>query len=76
MIKYIKRIIFGWRYKKAVKNAQNLHEQTGKKYMVIIWNGKPQVAAKSNLRQLIKTKRFRKGIRIADIERMALYITK
>ena len=65
MIQLIKRMIFAWRYKRAVARACKYAKLYGRKYYVLYMGGK-----------LIHRHRFRKGTTIRDIEKMALFITK
>ena len=76
MIQFIKRVIFAWKYKRAVKKAIKLANLTGLRYFVVYMNGSLKVAPKKTFKQLIAQKRFRKGTTIQDIERSALFITK
>ena len=76
MISFIKRMIFAWQYKRAVKQADSLSKSFGLKYLVIYMNGSIKVVPKRNLRALVHAHRFRKGIKVADIEKQALYVTK
>ena len=76
MIKYIKRLIFTWNYKQAVKEAAKQAEVTGLRYYVILLNGRLKVVPKKTIKQLIKNHRFRKGTTLRDIEKRALFITK
>lgn len=76
MFSLIKRLIFSFRYKRAVKQAIRLHNASGMKYYVIYINGSVKVVSKRAIKQLIATHRFRKGVTIQDIERNALFITK
>jgi hypothetical protein len=76
MIKFIKRLIFSWRYKHAVKQANKFSKLFGMKYMVLFWNGEFKVVPKKNLRALVHAHRFRKGVTLADIEKRAVYVTK
>lgn len=76
MIRYIKRLIFAWKYKRAVKKAIKLATLTGLRYFVVYMNGSLKVAPKKVFKELIAKKRFRKGTTIADIERTALFVTK
>lgn len=76
MIQFIKRVIFAWKYKRAVKKAIKLANLTGLKYFVVYMNGSLKVAPKKTFKQLIAQKRFRKGTTIQDIEKSALFITK
>jgi len=38
--------------------------------------GKLRVVAKQTVSHLVRTRRFRKGVRTADIEKKALFVTK
>ena len=76
MIQFIKRVIFAWKYKRAVKKAIKLANLTGLRYFVVYMNGSLKVAPKKTFKQLIAQKRFRKGTTIQDIERSALFFTK
>lgn len=74
MVQLIKDIIFAWRYKRAVKKANKLSQLFGMKYFVICLNGGLKVVPKQAIRELVRTRRFRKGVTVADIEKRALYI--
>ena len=76
MIELIKRIIFAWRYKRAVRKAKQLAELTGLRYWVIYLNGGLKVVPKKAIKELVKNRRFRKGVPVDDIEKRALFITK
>jgi hypothetical protein len=76
MVQFIKRLIFAWEYKRAVKKAAKLANLTGLRYFVVYMNGRLKVAPKKTFKQLIAQKRFRKGTTIHDIEKAALFITK
>ncbi len=76
MIQLIKDIIFGWRYKRAVKKALKVQSLTGRKQFVIMYNGKPVVVSKRKIRSLVSTHYFRKGLTVQDIEKRALFVTK
>lgn len=75
LIKYIKRLIFAYRYKNAVKQAIKLHDLTGRKYFVIVMGGKPKPVSKRTIKQLIAAHRFRRGTTVRDIENRALFTT-
>ena len=76
MIQLIKRMIFAWRYKRAVARACKYAKLYGRKYYVLYMGGKLKVVPKRNICELIHRHRFRKGTTIRDIEKMALFITK
>ncbi len=75
MTRLIKDIIFGFRFRRAVKKADRLHHITHRKYMVLVINKKLEVLSKKEIRQFVANGIFRKGINVQDIERKALYIT-
>lgn len=75
MIKLIKDIIFAWKYKRAVWEAKKLSALLGMKYYVLNIGGRLKVVPKQNIRHLVRTHRFRKGIKISDIEKRALFVT-
>ncbi len=76
MIQLIKKIIFAWKYKRAVKKANNLSKLTGLRYFVIYMNGSLKVVPKMVIKEMVNRHRFRKGVRMADIEKRALFVTK
>lgn len=76
MIRLIKDLIFAWRYKRAVKKADKLSRLFGMKSFVISLNGGLKVVPKQTVRELVRKRRFRKGVTVADIEKRALYVTQ
>lgn len=75
MKELIQRIIFAWRFKRAVRKANKLSALFRMKYLVINMGGRLKVVPKQNIRRLVRTHRFRKGVKVADIEKHALYVT-
>lgn len=75
MYRLIKDIIFGIRFKRAVKKADYCHHTTHKKYMVLVINKKLEVLSKQGLKKFIRGGVFKEGTTIADLEKKALYIT-
>ena len=76
MIQVIKDIIWGWRCKRAVRKADRLSKLFGMKYLVVYMNGSLKVVPKRTIRELVAKHRFRKGVKVADIERCAIYATR
>ncbi len=76
MIQVIKDIIWGWRCKRAVRKADRLSKLFGMKYLVVYMNGSLKVVPKRTIRELVAKHRFRKGVKVADIERHAIYATR
>lgn len=75
MIRLIKDIIFGFRFKRAVRRADRFHHITHRKYMVLVINKKLEVLSKQEVRKFVAGGIFRKGTTVGDIESKALYIT-
>lgn len=75
MFKTIKKYYAAWCYKRAVRKAKKLAELFGMKYYVINLGGSLKVVPKQTIKELIKRKRFRKGVTVEDIEKHALFIT-
>lgn len=75
-MKTIKKLIFNWRYRSAVRKADKLHKATKRKFLVVVLGGKPAVLSKRKVRNLIATRYFRKGTTVRDIEDRALYIAQ
>lgn len=72
----IKRYIFAWRYRRAVRKARKLAELFGMRYYVLAYRGRPVIIPKQTVKELIKRRRFRPGTTVADIEKTALFITQ
>ena len=75
MKKIIKELIFGFRFKRAVKKAYRFHHITHRKYMVLVINKRLEVLSKQELRKFVANGIFRKGTTVQDIEQKALYVT-
>ena len=75
MIRLIKDIIFGFRFKRAVRRADRFHHITHRKYMVLVINKKLEVLSKQEVRKFVAGGIFQKGKTVGDIESKALYIT-
>lgn len=76
IIDWIKQIIFARKYRRAVRQAKNLAELTGLRYWVISLNGELKVVPKKTIKELVRKRRFRKGVTVDEIEKRALYITQ
>ena len=75
MFKTIKTYYAAWRYRRAVRKARKLAKLFGMKYYVINLGNSLKVVPKQTIKELVKRKRFRKGVTIEDIERHALFVT-
>ena len=75
MFKLIKRLIFAYKYKKAVKRADYFRHITHRKHMVILLDGKLHVIAKQDIKTFIRKRLLKKGTTVGDVEKIALYTT-
>ena len=75
MFQLIKDSFFAFRFKRAVRKADQLHHITHRKYMVLVINKRLEVISKQELRKFVANGIFRKGTTVQDIEQKALYVT-
>ena len=75
MFQLIKDLIFGFRFKRAVKKADRFHHITHRKYMVLVINKKLEVLSKQKIKKFVGNGIFREGTTVEDIEQKALYVT-
>lgn len=76
MFTAIRKYIWAIRFRRKVKEANQLAELFKMRYFVIMMNGSLKVVPKKTLKELIARGRFKRGTTIQDIEKRALYITK
>lgn len=74
VIKYFKAIIFEWRKKRAIKKAINDATLYRKKFLVIIFKGRPTVVSMQAIKALIRKKRFAKEFSPEKAEKLAIFI--
>ncbi len=65
--------IFDWRKKRAITKAQRLANEQRRKFLVLVYDGKPVAVSMQSLKHLIRTKRFR-NLTPDMACRMAIYI--
>lgn len=75
MFKTVLRYYSAWRYKRAVRKAKEFAALFGMKYYVISLGGSLKVVPKQTVKELVRRRRFRKGVTVEDIERRALFVT-
>lgn len=71
----IKKLIFDIRLKAAIKRAKTNAALFNRRYMVIVFAGKPMVFSKKKLKEALKIHFFKKGTTIEQLEKMALFTT-
>ncbi len=75
LTKFVKKILFMRRLKRAIAQADRWHRMDKKAYIVVMCNGKPVCMSKQKLKLMIATRKFQKGTTIQDIEKKAFYKT-
>ena len=76
LIRKAKEIIFKIRLRYVVRIANRDANLFKKRLLVIDFGGVPRVYEKQKLKTLIKTKYFKKGTTIQQLEKMAYHITR
>lgn len=72
----VRRMIFAWSYRRAVRTAERLRRERRRVFMVLCVNGRPRVVSRDRLVGLVRDGAFKKGVDIRTLERRALYVTK
>lgn len=76
MFKRIKEYLWAYKYKRAVRRANNIAQDFKITCYVLYFNKKLWVVPKKSIKKLIQQCRFKAGTTIQDIEKIALYIAK
>lgn len=74
-MKTLNRILWPFRYRRAVKQAKKLAAADGRVYYVLMVAGRPKVIAKRYAKKLVATRQLGRKTTIQDIEKRALFIT-
>lgn len=75
-MKSIKKLIYNWRLRKAVRRANDQFNHSGLRMFVHLVKGKLVVKSKQEWKQIIDSGVMKKGVTIQDIEKIALYKTR
>ncbi|WP_418169194.1 hypothetical protein [Alistipes putredinis] len=73
--KLIKAWVFEWRMKRAIRKAKHDAELYGKKFLVLVFHGKPVVVSMQGIKQLIRKRRFSKDFTAEKAVKCAIYIS-
>lgn len=74
--KYFAARLFDWRLARAKQKAVRSAELHGKKFLVLVFNGKPAVVSKQGIKRLIRQHRFKKRFTAEQAEHIALFIAR
>lgn len=72
IIDYLRARIFDWHRKLAIREAQASADLYRKKFLVLVWQGRPVCVSMQGVRQLIRQKRFR-GLTAEKARRIAIF---
>ena len=72
--KYFKALLFDWRKRRAIRKAQKNANLHGKKYLVLVFNGKPIAVSMQGIKMMIKKQRFSKDFTAETAAKIAIYI--
>lgn len=75
MKQFIKDFILNYRIRRAIRLADELSKASRRKYLVLLVAGVPKVYSKQELKTMLRSRRFRKGTTIQDLEKKAILIT-
>lgn len=72
--KYFKALMFDWLLKRAKRKAQKDANLYGKKFLVLVFGGKPVVVSMQGIKKLIRQHRFSKDFTAEKAVKCALFI--
>lgn len=72
IIDYLRARIFDWRKKLAIREAQASADLYRKKFLVLVWHGRPVSISMQGVKKLIRQKRFR-GLTAEKARRIAIF---
>lgn len=75
MRQFIKDFILNYRIRRAIKLAEELSRVGKRRYLVLMVAGVPKVYSKQELKTMVRSRKFRKGTTIQDLEKKAILIT-
>lgn len=58
IIDYFRALIFDWRKKNAIKQAQQKADLHRKKFLVLVWQGRPVCVSMQGVKKLIRQKKL------------------
>jgi len=75
-MKTLNEILWPLRLKLAIRKADRMASANpGRRYMVVMIQGRPQVVDRRCVKRQIARGMFRSGVRIADFDKRAIYRT-
>lgn len=72
--KYFQALVFDWRLARAKRKAQHDATLYGKKFLVLVFDGKPVVVSMQGIKNLIRQHRFAKSFTAEKAVKCALFV--
>ena len=72
IIDYFRALIFDWRKNRAIKQAQHSADLHRKKFLVLVYQGRPVCISMQGVKKLIRQKRFH-GLTAEKARQIAIY---
>lgn len=69
---YFRALLFDWRKKRAISEAQRSADLCRKKFLVLVYQGRPVCVSMQGVKQLIRHKRF-PGLTAEKARQIAIY---
>ena len=73
MKKFFTVALFEVRKEWVIRKAQKEADRQRRKYLVLVWGGRPQVISMQSLKRLIRQHRFTKGFTAEQARALAIY---
>ena len=72
IIEYFRALIFDWRKNRAIKQAQHSADLCRKRFLVLVYQGRPVCISMQGVKKLIQQKRFH-GLTAEKARQIAIY---
>lgn len=69
---FFRAILFDWRKKRAIRQARRLADLYRKKFLVLVWQGRPVCVSMQGVKKLIRQKKF-PGLTAEKAREIALF---
>lgn len=70
---FIRAVVFDFRLRRAIRKAQRSANIHRRKFLVLLWNGRPRVISMQGVKKLIRQHRFSKGFTADKARSLALF---
>lgn len=72
ILDYLRALLFDWRKKRAISEARRSADLYRKKFLVLVWHGRPVVVSMQGVKDMIRRKRFH-GLTAEKARRIAIF---